>query len=190
MFSINPLNSSSSTCKFTKLRESNTQIPTRASLFSPQIQPLFPSSSSSHFFHTPAKISAKKMNTDAELASELASKIEKMNTQLAQREEAIKKSSEILFQEMCKHLEMQESEVMKKWKIMSEDDKLGLVKEFVFEWGGDFQPLSAKSVIEMVEVYLSEDGDYEDSDVFDSDDDDSSPMFGGLLNFFGLSQNK
>lgn len=144
-------------------------------------------------------ILAKKMNSDAELASDLASEIEKMKTHLAKKEEAVKKKEEaikksvkILFKEMCEYLGMQESEVMKKWKNMNEDDKLGLVKEFVLEWGVDFHPLSAKSAKEMVDMYLVEHVAYENTNVScDDNGDASSPMlFSSLLKLLGLFQNK
>lgn len=199
MFSINPINSSPSpTFKFLKTHESNTQISTWASQFPPKTQPLFTPSSSTHFSHKPTKILAKRMNSDAELASELASEIEKLKTHLAKKEEAekkkeeaLKKSVEILFKEMCKYMEMQESEVMKKWKSMNEDEKLGLVNEFVAEWGVDFHPLSAKSVIEMVDKYLVEDVEYENRNVASHDDEASSSMsFSSLFKFLGLFQNE
>ncbi|KAL8155798.1 uncharacterized protein LOC141701024 [Apium graveolens] len=133
------------------------------------------------------------MNSDAELASDLASEIEKLKTHLAKKEEAVKKkeeamkkSAEILFREMCKHLDMQESEVMKKWKSLNEQDKLGLVNEFVAEWGGDFHPLSAKSVIEMVDMYLVEDVENENINIASDDDEASSSMsFSSLFKFLG-----
>ncbi|KAK1402112.1 hypothetical protein POM88_001717 [Heracleum sosnowskyi] len=197
MFSINSINSSlSPTFKFLKTHESNTQISTWASLFSPKTQPLCTSSSSTHFSHKPTKILAKKKNSDAELASDLASEIEKLKTHLAKKEEAVKKkeeamkkSVEILFTEMCKYLEMQESEVKKKWKSMNDDEKLGLVNEFLAEWGGDFHPLSAKSVIEMVDVV--QDVDYENGNVASDDDEASSSMsFSSLFKFLGLFRDK
>lgn len=137
------------------------------------------------------------MNSDAELASNLASEIQKLKTHLAKKEEAVKKKEEamkksvkILFKEMCKHLEMQESDVMKKWKSLNEEEKLGLVNEFVAEWSGDFHPLSAKSVIEMVDTYLAEDAEYENSNVSSDNDEASSSMsFSSLFKFLGLFQN-
>lgn len=133
------------------------------------------------------------MNSDAELASDLASEIEKLKTHLAKKEEAVKKkeeamkkSVEILFKEMCKHLEMQESEVMKKWKSLNENEKLGLVNEFVAEWGVDFHPLSAKSVTEMVDMYLVKDVENNSNVSSDDDEASSSMSFSSLFKFLGL----
>lgn len=138
------------------------------------------------------------MNSDAELAADLGAEIEKMKTHLAKKEEAMKKkeaamkkSAEILFKEMCKYLEMQECEVMKKWKSMNGDEKLGLVNEFVAEWGRDFHPLSAKSVIEMVDMYMVEDVEDENGNVTNDDDEASSPLsFSNMFKFLGLFQNE
>ena len=53
-----------------------------------------------------------------------------------------------------------EDEMKQKWrKIDEEEEKLSLVKGFVDVWGSNFHPLSAKSVVEMVEEYLREEND-------------------------------
>ena len=102
------------------------------------------------------KLSCSKRISDSELALDLASEVEKINTQLVQREEAMKKSRELLFTELCQYMGLKEDEMMKKWKGMIEDDKWVLVKGFVSEWSVNFHPLSARSVKDMVEEHLVE----------------------------------
>ncbi|KAH7833693.1 hypothetical protein Vadar_008803 [Vaccinium darrowii] len=87
----------------------------------------------------------------------LAKEVEKINTQLAQREEAMKKSRHLLFSELSKYLGLGPEELKERLKEMKDEDKWVLVKGFVSEWGEDFHPLSARSVKEMVEEHLVED---------------------------------
>ncbi|XP_010444383.1 PREDICTED: uncharacterized protein LOC104727078 [Camelina sativa] len=95
----------------------------------------------------------KKIMSDSELAKDLAREIGKANTASEQRREAMKKSGEILWGEFCKHMGLKEDEMRIKWrKIEEEEERLSLVREFVDEWAGDFQPLSVRSVKEMVEL--------------------------------------
>ncbi|XP_022149245.1 uncharacterized protein LOC111017712 [Momordica charantia] len=96
-----------------------------------------------------------KKLSDAELASDLATEVAKMSTNLIQREEAMKKSKEFLFTELCGFLGLKSEETKKSWKKMDEEAKLALVKEFVTEWGFNFQPLSPRSVKELVEEYVN-----------------------------------
>ncbi|KFK28139.1 hypothetical protein AALP_AA8G477500 [Arabis alpina] len=93
----------------------------------------------------------KRTMTDSDLAKDLAREIGKANTVSEQRREAMKKSGEILWVEFCKHMELEEDEMRNTWRKIDEDEKLVMVSEFVHVWGFDFQPLSVKSVIEMVE---------------------------------------
>ncbi|KAJ0242118.1 hypothetical protein HA466_0214350 [Hirschfeldia incana] len=93
----------------------------------------------------------KKAMSDAELAKDLAREIGKANTVSEQRREAMKKSGEILWGEFCKHVGLKEEEVRVKWRKIGEEEKVVMVREFVDEWGVDFQPLSVRSVKEMVE---------------------------------------
>ncbi|XP_034681936.1 uncharacterized protein LOC117911644 [Vitis riparia] len=95
--------------------------------------------------------------SDAELASDLATEVKKMNTHLVLRKEAMEKSREMLFTEMCQYLGMGSEEVKRRWRKMGEEEKRVLLKGFISEWGVNFHPLSAKSVKEMVEEYLHED---------------------------------
>ena len=74
-----------------------------------------------------------------------------------QTEEAMKKSKQLLFTELCNYLGLRTEEMMKKWRNMEEEDKWVLVKGFVSEWGVNFHPLSVRSVKEMVEEHLVED---------------------------------
>ncbi|KAF5448381.1 hypothetical protein F2P56_028923 [Juglans regia] len=119
---------------------------------------------------------------DLDLASGLASEAAKRNAHLVQREEAMKKSKELLFTELCQYLALKGDEVRKKWRKMDEEDKWVLVKGFISEWSESFHPLSARSVKEMVEEYLQE----------ESPSAKSSPssLFPGLRRMMGFSQNK
>uniref|UniRef100_A0A0A0KYF6 DUF7026 domain-containing protein n=1 Tax=Cucumis sativus TaxID=3659 RepID=A0A0A0KYF6_CUCSA len=97
----------------------------------------------------------RKKLSDADLASDLATEVAKINTNLIQREEAMKKSREFLFTELCEFLGLKSEETKRKWMKMEEEAKLRLVKEFVSEWGFNFQPLSGRCVKEMVEEYVN-----------------------------------
>ncbi|GAV65104.1 hypothetical protein CFOL_v3_08619 [Cephalotus follicularis] len=118
--------------------------------------------------------------SDAVLASDLATEVARMNTQLVQREEAMKKSRELLFTEFCHYLALEQEEVKRKWKGMDEEEKWVLVKGFVSEWGVGFHPLSARSVKEMVDEYLHE----------NKLSPPTSFLFPGLKSIMGFSQNK
>ncbi|KAL0863051.1 hypothetical protein Bca101_042169 [Brassica carinata] len=93
----------------------------------------------------------KKTMSDSELAKDLAREIGKANSVSEQRREAMKKSGEILWGEFCRHMGLKEEEMRVKWRKIGEEEKVVMVKEFVDEWGVDFQPLSVRSVKEMVE---------------------------------------
>ncbi|KAM7470567.1 hypothetical protein LguiA_008750 [Lonicera macranthoides] len=97
-----------------------------------------------------------KKTKDSDLASDLAKKLQKIKTQFVRREEAMKKSRELLVNDLCQHLGFKTEELKKKWGNLSEDDKCGLIKGFVEEWGVNFHPLSAKSVKEMIDKQLGE----------------------------------
>ncbi|KAL7199605.1 hypothetical protein ACSBR2_021819 [Camellia fascicularis] len=112
------------------------------------------------------QISCTKSVNDSELVSDLAAEVEKMDTHQLQREEAMKKSRQLLFTELCEYLGLKPEELKKKWKKMDDDeedggggeeDKWVLVKGFISEWGVNFHPLSARSVKEMVEEHIAED---------------------------------
>uniref|UniRef100_A0A1J3CRS3 DUF7026 domain-containing protein n=1 Tax=Noccaea caerulescens TaxID=107243 RepID=A0A1J3CRS3_NOCCA len=121
----------------------------------------------------------KKSMSDSELAKDLAREIGKANTVSEQRREAMKKSSEILWGEFCRHVDLKEEEMRMKWRKIGEEEKLVLVREFVDEWGVDFQPLSVRSVKEMVEEECSvSDKAIEPSS---SSSSSSPPSFSGLF---------
>ncbi|KAL3515442.1 hypothetical protein ACH5RR_022344 [Cinchona calisaya] len=94
--------------------------------------------------------------TDAELAFKLAKEVEKLQSQILQREEALSKSRKLLFQELSSYVGLEVEQVKKKWRKMDEDEKWVLVKGFVSEWSDNFHPLSARSVKELVDEYLVE----------------------------------
>ncbi|ANM69347.1 unnamed protein product [Arabidopsis thaliana] len=117
----------------------------------------------------------KKIMTDSELATDLAREIGKANTVAEQRREAMKKSGEILWAEFCRHMDLKEDEMKIKWNKIGEEEKLVLVREFVDEWAGDFQPLSITSVKEMV-----------DQECLDSDKTIESSSSSSMSSFSGL----
>ncbi|OAY39404.1 uncharacterized protein LOC110625216 [Manihot esculenta] len=117
--------------------------------------------------------------SDADLASDLATEVTKINTQLAQREEAMKKSKELLFTELCRYLAMEKEEVNRKWRKLDQEEKWVLVKGFVNEWGVNFHPLSARSVKQMIEEYLIEEKP-----------SSNSSLFPGLKRMMGFSENE
>ncbi|KAF5937005.1 hypothetical protein HYC85_024511 [Camellia sinensis] len=102
------------------------------------------------------QISCTKSVNDSELVSDLAAEVEKMDSHQLQREEAMKKSRQLLFTELCEYLGLKPEELKKKWKKMDDDeedggggeeDKWVLVKGFVSEWGVNFHPLSASETL-------------------------------------------
>lgn len=126
-------------------------------------------------------ISCAKKISDAELASELATEVSRINTRMEQREEAMKKSRELLFTELCQHFGLKAEEMEIQWREMAEEEKWDLVKGFVLEWGANFHPLSAKSVKEMVDEHLGEENPTTESS--------QSILFPGLKRMMGFSPN-
>ncbi|KAL5705538.1 hypothetical protein ACHQM5_023831 [Ranunculus cassubicifolius] len=98
----------------------------------------------------------EKDTSDAELAASLAVEMTKINTRLVQKQEAMKKSKELLLKEFCKYLGLDTGEVKQKWRNMDETEKMVWAKGFVAHWGEAFHPLSSKSVREMVDEILVE----------------------------------
>ncbi|KAA8545697.1 hypothetical protein F0562_020852 [Nyssa sinensis] len=105
-----------------------------------------------------------------------------MSTQLVQGEEAMRKSRQLLFTELCQYMGLKVEEVKKKWNKMDEDDKWVLVKGFVSEWGVNFHPLSARSVKAMIEEHLLEDNS--------SSNSSPSLLFSSLKKLMGFSPKK
>ncbi|KAG6762538.1 hypothetical protein POTOM_033046 [Populus tomentosa] len=110
----------------------------------------------------------------------LATEVAKINTHLVQREEAMKKSRELLFNELCNYLALDKEEVKKKWSKMDQEERRVLVKGFVNEWSANFHPLSARSVKEMIEEYLHEEKT--------SSNSSRSMLFPGLKRIMGFSE--
>ena len=162
------------------------RVPFLSSIITPLPQKLHPStfSSTTLLSNKPRTqiLCAKKKISDAELASDLALEVAKINTHFVQREEAMKKSKELLFTELCQYLALKGEEVKMKWRKMDEEEKWVLVKGFVSDWSMDFHPLSARSVKEMVEEYLLEENPSAKSSL--------SVLFPGLKRLMGFSQNK
>lgn len=117
--------------------------------------------------------------SDLELAVDFATEVGKMNTQMLQKEEALKKSKELLFVEFCNYTGLKSEEMKKKWKKFSEEEKWDLIKSFVLEWGAHFHPLSARSVKGLVDEYLVENTPHFTS----------SSFFPGLKKLMGFSQD-
>ncbi|XP_011030238.1 PREDICTED: uncharacterized protein LOC105129740 [Populus euphratica] len=138
-----------------------------------------PSPTTTHF-RTRILCTHKKIRSDADLASDLASEVAKINIHLVQREEAMKKSRELLFAELCKYLALDKEEAKRKWSKMDQEEKRVLIKGFVDEWGVSFHPLSARSVKEMIEEYLHERKPPSHSS--------GSMLFPGLKRIMGFSQ--
>uniref|UniRef100_A0A803MC80 DUF7026 domain-containing protein n=1 Tax=Chenopodium quinoa TaxID=63459 RepID=A0A803MC80_CHEQI len=113
--------------------------------------------------------------SDSDLASDFAAEVNKLNTQSKERENAMKISKQLLFSDLCNYLDMNPDDVMSKWRNLSPDDKLGLVKGFVSDWGLNFHPLSPKSVKDLVEEFVMNDSkENESSDFFQKDELKSS----------------
>ncbi|XP_010254655.1 PREDICTED: uncharacterized protein LOC104595572 [Nelumbo nucifera] len=93
---------------------------------------------------------------DAELAADLAEEVARININSLEREEAMKKSRELLFGEFCKYHGLKAEEVKKRWGKVDEEEKLNMIQGFVSEWSVAFHPLSSRSVKELVEEHLAE----------------------------------
>lgn len=110
--------------------------------------------------------------SDEFLAAELGVEIKRLSSEIAQREEALKKSKELLFAEVSDFVGLNSEDLTNKWRRMDEDEKWVLVKGFVAEWSAHFHPLSARSVKELVEEYVA--------------DSASSNFFSDFTKFFGF----
>ncbi|XP_015892478.1 uncharacterized protein LOC107426731 [Ziziphus jujuba] len=147
---------------------------------------------SSTFFSNRAKTlaqcSKKKINNGG-LASDLAKEVARMNSVLVQREEAMEKSRELLFRELCEYLNLKAEEVKKRWGKMDDEEKWALAKGFLSEWGASFHPLSARSVKELVEEYLRKE-DPSPKSSSSSSSSSSSALFPTLKKIMGFSQNE
>ena len=124
--------------------------------------------------------------SDGELASNLAKEVEKMNILLEQREEAMEKSRDLLFRELCLFLSMEAHEFRSNWNAMEDHDKSTLIKGFVSDWGVNFHPLSARSVKELIQQHLQE----QDTAVSTDDSSSLSSLFPNLKKIMGFQQNK
>ncbi|GER43280.1 DnaJ / Sec63 Brl domains-containing protein [Striga asiatica] len=117
-----------------------------------------------HFFAPSAlnlkalKISCRgekeEIPADDALAAELNLEINKLNSSSAHREEAFRKSREILFAEVCKFTGVLSADLERKWRRMNEGERWAMAKGFVSVWGDRFHPLSARSVKDMMDEYL------------------------------------
>ncbi|KAL8554848.1 hypothetical protein ACS0TY_002867 [Phlomoides rotata] len=96
----------------------------------------------------------KENFSDEILAVELSLQMKKLKSDAVQREEALKKSRELLFTEVSNFTGLKSEDLKKKWRRMNEEERLVLVRGFVAEWSAHFHPLSARSVKEMVEQYV------------------------------------
>ncbi|KDP35937.1 hypothetical protein JCGZ_09909 [Jatropha curcas] len=121
---------------------------------------------------------AKRRISDADLASDLATEVARINADLAQREEAMKKSKELLFIELCHYLAIEKEEVKRKWSKIDQQEKWVLLEGFVNEWGVNFHPLSIRSIREMIDEYLNEEKTAASN---------SSDLFPGLKRMMGFS---
>ncbi|KAL7157029.1 hypothetical protein ABFS83_02G049900 [Erythranthe nasuta] len=120
--------------------------------------------------------------TDETLAAEIGVEIEKLKSRAVQREEALKKSRELLFAEMCGFVGLKSDDLKKKWRRMNEEERFDLAKGFVGGWSAQFHPLSPKSVQEMVELHLLDES-------FDSDSNSSANLFPDFAKFLGFPLN-
>ncbi|XP_047978743.1 uncharacterized protein LOC125220630 [Salvia hispanica] len=107
----------------------------------------------------------KETETPSEqlLAAEFSLEIKRLNSEIAQREDAFRKSKELLFAEISDFAGLKPEDFSGKWRRMDDDEKLVLVRGFVAEWSAHFHPLSARSVKELVEEYVAGMTDLSDS---------------------------
>ncbi|XP_057788011.1 uncharacterized protein LOC131005195 [Salvia miltiorrhiza] len=108
---------------------------------------------------------SKETETPSEelLAAEFGLQIKRLNSEIAQREDAFRKSKELLFAEMSEFVGLKSEDLTNKWRRMDDDEKWVLVRGFVAEWSAHFHPLSARSVKELVEEYVAGIHEFSDS---------------------------
>ncbi|XP_073121614.1 uncharacterized protein [Henckelia pumila] len=119
------------------------------------------------------------------MAAELSLHIKNINTSMLQREEALKRSRELLFAEVSNFTGLQPEDLRKKWGTMGQEERWVLVNGFVSEWSAHFHPLSATSVKEMVEQFLGEQGD-----ISASPSSATATLFPDFGKFLGFSRNR
>ncbi|KAL1534435.1 hypothetical protein AAHA92_30611 [Salvia divinorum] len=122
----------------------------------------------------------KETETPSEqlLAAEFSLEIKRLNSEIAQREDAFRKSKELLFAEISDFAGLNSEDFSSKWRRMDDDEKLVLVRGFVAEWSAHFHPLSARSVKELVEEYVAGMSEFSDSA--------SGNLFSGFRKLFGF----
>ncbi|KAK9677370.1 hypothetical protein RND81_11G139200 [Saponaria officinalis] len=99
----------------------------------------------------------KKSISDSQLTSEFAAQVQKINTQIEEKQNALIKSKQMLFNDFCKFLNLNSDETKIKWMKMNPDEKLDLIQGFVCNWGLNFHPLSPKSVRDLIEEFVMND---------------------------------
>jgi len=122
-------------------------------------------------------------------APDLAAEVmQRVKSQADKKENALKRSKQMLFFELCNSLNVSPEEGKRMWGRMSPDDKMGLIKGFVSDWGLRFHPLSPSSIRDMVEEYVAADAEEGDSSEKNPDlgltGSSSDAIFAGLKKFF------
>ncbi|XP_039158554.1 uncharacterized protein LOC120288557 [Eucalyptus grandis] len=132
----------------------------------------------------PASVScrAKRPTGDADIASALAEEVARVHAQKKQKDEALGKGRALLFAEFCGYFSLREDELRRRWERMENGERRNMAAEFVSNWSADFHPLSARSVVEMVEEHLRR----EKKPSFSDD----SAFFPSLKRLMGLGENK
>nr|GLL23784.1 uncharacterized protein LOC109161295 [Ipomoea trifida] len=120
--------------------------------------------------------------SDSELALDLAAEVTKIKSKAVQKQEALRKSKEMLFTELCNYLGLNSEEAKKKWKRSSEEERSALIKGFVSDWAANFHPLSARSVKQLVDEYLVENPS--------SSGSSPSRLFPSIRKLMGFSQQE
>ncbi|KAJ8452916.1 hypothetical protein Cgig2_014679 [Carnegiea gigantea] len=121
---------------------------------------------------------SSKITGAPELAAEV---MQRIKSQVDERENALKKSKQMLFFELCNSLNLTPEEGKTMWGTMSPDEKMALIKRFVSDWG-------LRSVRDMVEEYVAEDAEEEHSSDKNPNlrlsGSDSGVIFSGLKKLF------
>ncbi|PON75883.1 hypothetical protein PanWU01x14_038340 [Parasponia andersonii] len=166
----------------------------------PTLQPPHPKPTSPHFSSITflrnqtkkalTKCSAESSGDSELLASNLTREVAKMSTLLVQRAEAMEKSRDLLFKELCNHLSMDSGEARRRWRKMEEEEKWVLVRGFMSDWGVNFHPLSARSVKELIEEHLHEEEEEGEANASSSKSSSSSSLFPSLKKMIWFSQDE
>lgn len=106
--------------------------------------------------HRRVSCASADRRSDSELALDLAAEVGRVKARAFRKQEALRKSKEMLFMELCGYMGCNSEEAKKRLGRTGEEERFVLIKGFVEDWALRFHPLSARSVMQLVDEYLAE----------------------------------